>query len=142
MSTRTRAIVRSSVGLAVLFFAGAAFGQDEAAQLDTGDTAWMMTSTALVLMMTLPGLALFYGGLVRSKNILSILMQCLISAGMAGLLWVIAGYSLAFGEGNAFIGDLSKGILMLKTPNPQPGEACRNVLNQALRKAHRNSPGG
>jgi Amt family ammonium transporter len=122
MSTRTRAIVRSAVGLTALLCAGAASGQDETARLDSGDTAWMMTSTALVLMMTLPGLALFYGGLVRSKNILSILMQCLISAGMAGLLWVIAGYSLAFGEGNAFIGDLSKGIgLSNVTPDSLSG---------------------
>ena len=87
------------------FLTARAAGADE---LSPGDTAWMMTSTALVLMMTLPGLALFYGGLVRSKNVLSVLMQCLISAGMAGVLWVVAGYSLAFGEGNAFIGDFSK----------------------------------
>jgi Amt family ammonium transporter len=122
MSTRTRAIVRAAVGLAAFLGAAAASGQEETAQLDTGDTAWMMTSTALVLMMTLPGLALFYGGLVRSKNVLSILMQCLVSAGMAGVLWVIAGYSLAFGEGNAFIGDLSKGIgLSNVTPDSLSG---------------------
>ncbi len=76
--------------------------------LNSGDTAWVLTSTALVLMMTLPGLALFYGGLVRSKNILSILMQCLMSAALMGVLWIVIGYSLAFGEGNQFIGDLSK----------------------------------
>ncbi|MCP5043230.1 MAG: ammonium transporter [bacterium] len=75
-------------------------------KIDTGDTAWMITATLLVLLMTLPGLALFYGGLVRTKNLLSILMQCLISAGMIGVVWVVVGYSLAFGEGNAFIGDL------------------------------------
>jgi Amt family ammonium transporter len=75
--------------------------------LSPGDTAWMMTSTALVLMMTLPGLALFYAGLVRSKNALSLFMQCMVSAGVAGVLWVLVGYSLAFGEGNAFFGDLS-----------------------------------
>jgi Amt family ammonium transporter len=75
--------------------------------LSPGDTAWMMTSTALVLMMTLPGLALFYAGLVRSKNALSLFMQCMVSAGVAGVLWVLFGYSLAFGEGNAFFGDLS-----------------------------------
>ena len=92
------------VGIAALTTARAA----SAGELSAGDTAWMMTSSALVLMMTLPGLALFYGGLVRSKNILSVLMQCMISAGMVGLLWVVAGYSLAFTEGNAFIGDLSK----------------------------------
>jgi Amt family ammonium transporter len=72
------------------------------------NTAWILTSTALVLFMTLPGLALFYGGLVRSKNVLSVLMQCFAIAGVASILWLIAGYSLAFGEGNAWIGDFSK----------------------------------
>ena len=76
--------------------------------IDTGDTAWVLTASALVLMMTLPGLALFYGGLVRSKNILNVLMQCFISAGIVGVLWILIGYSLAFGTGNAWIGDLSK----------------------------------
>jgi len=81
------------------------------ASLDTGSTAWILTSTALVLFMTLPGLALFYGGLVRSKNVLSVLMQCFAIAGVASILWLVAGYSLAFGEGNAWIGDFSK-VLM------------------------------
>ena len=79
--------------------------------LNSSDTAWIMTSTALVLFMTLPGLALFYGGLVRSKNVLSVLMQCFAIAGIASILWFIAGYSLAFGEGNAYIGDFSKAML-------------------------------
>ena len=65
------------------------------------NTAWILTSTALVLFMTLPGLALFYGGLVRSKNVLSVLLQCFAIAGLVSILWLIAGYSLAFGEGNA-----------------------------------------
>ncbi|MCH7867411.1 MAG: ammonium transporter [Myxococcales bacterium] len=85
--------------------------------VDSGDTAWMITATALVLLMTLPGLALFYGGLVRTKNLLSILMQCLISAGMIGVMWVLVGYSLAFGEGNAFIGDSSMFGLAGITPD-------------------------
>jgi ammonium transporter, Amt family len=76
--------------------------------IDTGDTAWVITASALVMMMTLPGLALFYGGLVRSKNILNVLMQCVLSAGVVGVLWILVGYSLAFGTGNAFIGDFSK----------------------------------
>ncbi len=76
-----------------------------------GNTAWILTSTALVLFMTLPGLALFYGGLVRSKNVLSVLMQCFAIAGMASVLWLVAGYSLAFGEGNQWIGDFSKVML-------------------------------
>jgi len=93
----------------------------EEAVLSAGDTAWMLTSSALVLMMTLPGLALFYGGLVRSKNVLSVFMQCLLSAGLAGVVWVLLGYSLAFGEGNAFIGDLSLVGLRGITPDTLSG---------------------
>lgn len=78
---------------------------------DSGDTAWILTATALVLFMTLPGLAFFYGGLVRSKNVLSVLMQCFAIACGASLIWLIAGYSLAFGEGNVFIGDFTKMFL-------------------------------
>jgi Amt family ammonium transporter len=74
--------------------------------LDTGDTAWILTSTALVLFMTLPGLALFYGGLVRSKNVLSVLMQCFVIACVVSILWVVYGYSLSFAEGNSFVGGL------------------------------------
>jgi Amt family ammonium transporter len=76
--------------------------------VDTGDTAWVLTASALVLMMTLPGLALFYGGLVRAKNVLNVFMQCFISAAVVGVLWILVGYSLAFGTGNSFIGDFSK----------------------------------
>src|SRR4249920_2148491 len=71
-----------------------------------GDNAWMLTCAALVLMMTGPGLALFYGGLVRRKNILSTMMQSFILMAAVSVLWAVVGYSLAFGEGNAFIGDL------------------------------------
>ena len=79
--------------------------------LQGADTAWILTSTALVLFMTLPGLALFYGGLVRSKNVLSVLMQCFAIAGIVSILWLVVGYSLAFGTGNAWIGDFSKVML-------------------------------
>ena len=79
--------------------------------INGADTAWIMTSTALVLFMTLPGLALFYGGLVRSNNILSILMQCFAIAGIVSILWFIAGYSLAFSGDHPFIGDLSNFML-------------------------------
>ena len=72
-----------------------------------GHSAWQMTSTALVLFMTLPGLALFYGGLVRRKNVLSVLAQCMGIAGLVTILWWICGYSLSFGAGNAFIGDMT-----------------------------------
>ena len=79
--------------------------------IDTGNTAWIITATALVLFMTLPGLALFYGGLVRKKNVLSVLMQCISVACLASVLWLIIGYSLAFGDGNQWIGDASKMFL-------------------------------
>jgi Amt family ammonium transporter len=94
------------IGLA--FMPGFALAESGA---DTGDTAWILTATALVLFMTLPGLSFFYGGLVRSKNVLSVLMQCFAIACGASLIWLIAGYSLAFGEGNAFIGDFSNMFL-------------------------------
>ena len=107
------------VTLLLVTLPGVALAQEGA--VNDGDTAWMLTSSALVLMMTLPGLALFYGGLVRTKNILSVLMQCMMSAGLMGLLWIIAGYSLSFGEGNAFIGDLSMIMLNGITPDSVSG---------------------
>ena len=76
-----------------------------------GHNAWQMTSTALVLFMTLPGLALFYGGLVRKKNVLSVLAQCMGIAGLVTILWWAVGYSLSFSAGNAFIGDLANAFL-------------------------------
>ncbi len=84
---------------------GMAFAEDT---LNSGDTAWMITATALVLLMTLPGLALFYGGMVRKKNVLSMCMQTIAIASLMSVLWVVLGYSLAFGEGTAFIGGLGK----------------------------------
>ncbi|MDB0048837.1 ammonium transporter [Pseudomonadota bacterium] len=77
------------------------------AEVNNGDTAWILTSTALVLFMTLPGLALFYAGLVNSKNVVSVLMQHFAVACVVSVIWVILGYSLAFSSGNAWIGDLS-----------------------------------
>ncbi len=97
---------------------GLAMAQEAA--LDSGDTAWMMTATALVLFMTIPGLALFYGGMVRSKNILSVMMQCFAVTGLMSILWVVYGYSLAFDTTgmeagvtnfNSFIGGLDRAFL-------------------------------
>ena len=79
--------------------------------LDAANTSWILTSTALVLFMTLPGLSLFYGGLVRSKNVLTVLMQCFAICCLASVLWLLVGYSLAFSEGNALIGGLSNVML-------------------------------
>ena len=80
----------------------------EDAKVDAGDSAWMLTSTALVLLMTVPGLALFYAGMVRKKNILATMMQSFFICALITVLWVIVGYSLAFTPGNAYIGDLSQ----------------------------------
>ena len=80
-------------------------------KLDSGDTAWMLTSTALVLMMTIPGVALLYAGMVRKKNVLAVLMQCFAICCLMSILWMIIGYSLAFAEGNAFVGGLDKMFL-------------------------------
>ena len=84
---------------------------EAAATLDSGDTAWMIVATVLVLFMTIPGLSLFYGGLVRAKNILSILVQCFAITCLMTILWLVYGYSLAYGEGGAYIGDFSKVFL-------------------------------
>ena len=83
----------------------------EEAKADTGDTAWVLVSTALVLLMTIPGLALFYGGMVRKKNVLSTMAHSFTAAAIVSLVWVVIGYSLAFGSGNAFIGGLDKIML-------------------------------
>jgi len=104
-----RALLAGAASLPTLLLAGAALAEEVAPPaVDSGDTAWVLTASALVLMMTLPGLALFYGGLVRAKNVLNVLVQCFACAAVVGVLWILVGYSLAFGTGNAFIGDFSK----------------------------------
>jgi Amt family ammonium transporter len=100
----------------------------EEASLNGANTAWILTATALVLLMTLPGLALFYGGLVRRKNILSILMQCFAIAGVSSILWFIVGYSLAFGEGNAWIGDFSKVLMVGMTKETLAGDIPESLF--------------
>ena len=84
---------------------------EEEVKLDTGDTAWILVSTALVLLMTIPGLALFYGGMVRKKNVLGTMAHSFVAAAIVSITWVVIGYTLAFGEGNAFIGNLDKVML-------------------------------
>ncbi|HZW29019.1 MAG TPA: ammonium transporter [Trueperaceae bacterium] len=105
-----RAVSRVAVVLAAVALAGVAGAQEA---IDTGDTAWMLTSTALVLLMTLPGLALFYGGLVRKKNVLATLLQTLAVASLMSVLWFAVGYSIAFSSNpngglDAFVGGLGK----------------------------------
>ena len=129
--------ILGSATLASLLLALPAFAQDAAApaaevveevvaSIDTGDTAWMIVSTLLVILMTIPGVALFYGGLVRSKNILSVITQVFGAFSMIALLWVAYGYSLAFSgpsEGglSAFIGDFSNFFLANVTPDSVSG---------------------
>ncbi|MBM3506356.1 MAG: ammonium transporter [Alphaproteobacteria bacterium] len=97
----------AAIAVAAFLLPGGASAQE----IDTGDTAWMLTSTALVLFMTLPGLALFYAGLVHTRNVMSVLMHVVAIACVASVLWFIFGYGLAFGEGNAWIGSLDRAFL-------------------------------
>src|SRR6185437_5163131 len=83
--------------------------------IDAGNTAWLITATALVLFMTLPGLALFYGGLVRAENLLSVLMQCFAIACLVSVVWLLCGYSLTFSGPGPWIGDLEK-VRLLGVP--------------------------
>jgi len=104
---------------------------EEEAVLDSGDTAWMITATALVLFMTIPGLSLFYAGLVRAKNVLSVLMQCFAIAGLMSILWAIYGYSLAFSDGgslNDWIGGLEKLFLAGVTVDALEGTIPESVF--------------
>ena len=109
-----------------LVMPGLALAEEAAPALNSGDTAWMLTATALVLFMTIPGLALFYGGMVRSKNVLSVMMQCFAITGLMSILWVVYGYSMAFDTAgmekgvlhfNSFVGGFSKAFLSGVTPD-------------------------
>jgi Amt family ammonium transporter len=104
---------RVLLALALAGFPALVLGQDEPT-LNSGDTAWMLTSTALVLFMTIPGLSLFYAGMVRAKNALSVMMQCFAITGLVTVLWTLYGYSLAFSDGgglNQWVGGLEKAFL-------------------------------
>jgi ammonium transporter, Amt family len=106
MRFRSQSLIVLIILLAVCF-PGQALAE-EAPVLNSGDTAWMLTATALVLFMTIPGLSLFYAGMVRSKNVLSVLMQCFAITSLMTVLWVIYGYSMAFGGAGEYWGGLSK----------------------------------
>ena len=119
MKFKTNSVLAGAGAAAVLLLPALALAQAAAPaaapaaaaaapKLDTGDTAWMLTSTALVLMMTIPGLALFYGGMVRKKNVLSTVMQSFAITCMISVLWLIVGYSLAFTPGSSIVGGLSR----------------------------------
>src|SRR5215471_11344725 len=89
--------------LSVIFAVAPALAQDATAEIDGADTAWMISATALVLMMTIPGLALFYAGMVRKKNVLATMAQSLAATFLVSILWAVVGYSLAFTGDGAFI---------------------------------------
>lgn len=130
--------LRKIAGLGALFslvFPGLALADEVV--LNSGDTAWMLTATALVLFMTIPGLALFYAGMVRSKNVLSVMMQCFAITGLISILWVVYGYSLAFDTTgmekgvtnlNSFIGGLNKAFLSGLTPDSLIGAFPESVF--------------
>src|SRR5262249_25631101 len=113
----SRTIRCTALATLLLIVASVAHGQAAPAEppkLDAANTAWMLTASLLVLFMTLPGLALFYAGLVRTKNVLSVLMQCFAITCMTTLVWVVVGYSIAFGDGgalNAWYGGFDKAFL-------------------------------
>lgn len=124
--------IRKTTCLATLaagvLLAAPAFAQDE---LSSGDTAWMLTATALVLFMTIPGLSLFYAGMVRSKNVLSVMMQCFAITGLMTVLWAFWGYSLAFEDGgalNSFVGGLGKLFLSGVTVDSMSGTIPETVF--------------
>src|SRR5690348_11088658 len=89
--------------------------------IDSGNTAWVLVASALVLFMTLPGLALFYGGLVRSRNLLSVLMHCFVICCIVSLIWILFGYSLAFGTGSPWLGGFGKAFLAHLGDKELPG---------------------
>ena len=110
MTTSTRLPARAGLAtVAAVLAATPAWAAD--AKIDAGDTAWMLTATTLVLMMTIPGLALFYAGMVRKKNVLSTMMQSFAICSLVTILWMVAGYSLAFGNGGSLVGDFSRVLL-------------------------------
>ena len=106
-----RMLARGGLAAATLLLAAMPATAQEAPKVDTGDAAWMLTSTALVLMMTVPGVALFYAGMVRKKNVLATMMQSFFITALVTVLWMVAGYSIAFGEGGAYFGDISRVML-------------------------------
>ena len=127
-----RFLKTSVLGLAAFSLAGSALAQEAAAPeavISAGDTAWVLTATALVLFMSLPGLALFYGGLVRAKNFLSVLMKVYAVAALASIVWVVAGYSIAFGGSDAgFWGGLDNLFLKNLTRGSVSGTIPESVF--------------
>ncbi len=111
----------NNIPLAVTSVAAEPIPVSNQAKLDSGDTAWILVSSALVLLMTIPGLALFYGGMVRKKNVLSTMAHSFVAAAIVSMSWVLVGYSLAFSQGNAVIGGFDKILLLGISPNALTG---------------------
>jgi Amt family ammonium transporter len=122
-----RATGRAAIS-AIILLAAPFPARAEAGVVDSGDTAWMLVSTALVIMMTVPGLILFYGGLVRKKNVLATFVQCFATCALASIVWMIAGYSFAFSPGNAFIGGFDRLFLVGMTVDATIGEIPESVF--------------
>jgi Amt family ammonium transporter len=124
-------LLNSFIWVALLGFAGLALSEPvvEAVTptINKGDTAWMIVATVLVILMVIPGLALFYGGMVRAKNMLSVLMQVFVIFSMMAILWALYGYSLAFTEGSPFIGGFSKLFLFGITPDSMAATFSKGV---------------
>ena len=120
-------LVQMVAGVPLLLGPAMAFAQAAEVVVNKGDVAWMMVATLLVVMMAVPGLALFYGGLVRSKNMLSVLMQVLVVFSLIAVLWAVYGYSLAFTEASPYIGGLSKLFLSGVTPDSLADTFTDNV---------------
>ena len=122
-------IIKKIATAAILAGASSVVLAQETAELSGANTAWILTSTALVLFMTLPGLSLFYGGLVRTKNVLSVLMQCFAIAAVISVLWLIVGYSIAFGPSeSAYWGGLSKALFSGITVDSLAGDIPESVF--------------
>lgn len=119
---------RYALALSALFVSASVLADGTAPVPNKGDTAWMIVATVLVILMTIPGLALFYGGMVRVKNMLSVLMQVFVIFSLVGVLWALYGYSLAFTEGNAFFGGLSKAFLAGITPDSVAATFSKGVV--------------
>ncbi|TAN48771.1 MAG: ammonium transporter [Methylococcaceae bacterium] len=113
--------------LSASLFSATAWAEPATPTINKGDTAWMIVATVLVILMTIPGLALFYGGMVRAKNMLSVLMQVFIIFALVGVLWALYGYSLAFTEGNAVYGGFTKAFLSGITPESMAATFSKGV---------------
>ena len=135
----------SAVTMVLVSVVSSAVVADDAA-VRSGDTAWLMTSTALVLFMTIPGLALFYAGMVRAKNAVSVMMQCFAIAGLVSILWVLYGYSVAFGGRGALSAAVDEHVLNLTISTGvilyREGEKVEETLSRADAGVYQAKDGG